>query len=81
MLTDICAGGVCEEGSFTLYESQTTTFDFGTTVSGTPLACFGGQYAALCDDDTTDPSSASILCTAFEYYGQQTDLYFSFTLS
>ena len=76
------AGGVCEEGSFTLYASQTTMIDSGTTaVSGVPLACIGGQYAALCDDGTTEPSSASFFCTAFGYYGQQADLYLSFTFS
>ena len=68
---------VCAEGTFTLYENYTKAYDNASVVGGTPLRCIAGQYATLCNDNTTDPASAYVLCTELGYYGQLVNMYFS----
>ena len=63
--------GVCDPDLFSLYENYTTSYGNQAVITGTPFRCIGGsQYAALCNDNTNDPTSASVLCTMYGYYGQ-----------
>ena len=61
---------MCEDSTFSLHESYTATYGNVSAIGGTPLSCFFGQYGTLCNDNTTDPSSADVLCKEIGYYGQ-----------
>ena len=67
--TDVTTTG-CEDGSFFLYASYSEYNSLLSFITGIPLGCSDGQYTALCNDDTTDTSSAHALCTLYGYYGQ-----------
>ena len=68
---------MCEEDAFTLYKNYTKVDGNVSVIGGTPLGCIAGQYVALCNDNTTDPASAYVLCTELGYYGRLVDMYFS----
>ena len=60
----------CEEGTFSLYANYTYSYDNVSYISGIPLVCVdGGRYATICNDGTSDPQSAILLCSGLGYYG------------
>ena len=50
-----------------MYANYTYTND---DISGIILVCVDGQYTTICNDGTSDPHSAIVLCNGLGYYGQ-----------
>ena len=76
-MTFSTGAGMCEDDSFSLHENYTITYRNVSAIGGTPLYCIFGQYSALCNDNTTDPSSADVLCAEIGYYGQLVEMHFT----
>ena len=67
---DFSGSGVCVEGMLSWYTSSIQSDGTVYSITGIPLACIDGQFlTALCNDNTSDPSSADVLCTGLGYYG------------
>ena len=62
--TDVCSGNH-------LYQNYTFFEGNRSVITGIPLGCLGtGHYAALCNDGTNQPSSASVVCANRGFPGQ-----------
>ena len=69
---------MCVANSLFLYGNYSTSYGAMSVITGTPVNCINGLwYGALCNDNTTDPSSANAICATLRYYGQLADIKYS----
>ena len=68
--TEFVGNQTCVDGTLSLYVNSPQSDGNVTSITGIPLACIGGRYTALCDDNTTDFRSASVLCNGLGYYSE-----------
>ena len=60
---------VCEDG-LSLYANYTQSDGNVFYITGIPLVCVEGRYSTVCNDNTSDPRAAVILCRELGYYGE-----------